>query len=108
MEEKTIVTTHKYHFVPWVVLLVIAILVWAFLFVHARPHKDYTGYYIYCINAAETKVTYEKYAPKNKKGETLIKELLHNLQKEPSDVSMKKAIPDNVSVDDFIIDTTET
>ena len=67
MEEKTIVTTHKYHFVPWVVLLVIAILVWAFLFVHARPHKDYTGYYIYCINAAETKVTYEKYAPKNKK-----------------------------------------
>lgn len=104
MEEKTIVTTHKYHFVPWVVLLVIAILVWAFLFVHARPHKDYTGYYIYCINAAETKVTYEKYAPKNKKGETLIKELLHNLQKEPSDVSMKKAIPDNVSVDDFVID----
>ena len=52
MEEKTIVTTHKYHFVPWVVLLVIAILVWAFLFVHARPHKEYTGYYIYCINAA--------------------------------------------------------
>ena len=51
MEEKTIVTTHKYHFVPWVVLLVIAILVWAFLFVHARPHKEYTGYYIYCINA---------------------------------------------------------
>jgi hypothetical protein len=46
VEEKTIVTTHKYHFVPWVVLLVIAILVWAFLFVHARPHKDYTGYYI--------------------------------------------------------------
>lgn len=104
MEEKTIVTTHKYHFVPWVVLLVIAILVWAFLFVHARPHKDYTGYYIYCINAAETKMTYEKYSPKNKKGEALIKELLHNLQKEPSDVSMKKAIPANVSVDDFIID----
>lgn len=81
MEEKTIVTTHKYHFVPWVVLLVIAILVWAFLFVHARPHKEYTGYYIYCINAAETKMTYEKYSPKNKKGEALIKELLHNLQK---------------------------
>ena len=47
-------------------------------------------------------MTYEKYSPKNKKGEALIKELLHNLQKEPSDVSMKKAIPANVSVDDFI------
>ena len=93
MEEKTIVTTHKYHFVHGSRSCDRYILVWAFLFVHARPHKDYTGYYICCIkNAAETKVTYEKYAPKNKKGETLIKELLHNLQKEPTAMSMKKKL----------------
>ena len=66
--------------------------------------KTYNGYYIYCLDANETKVEAEPCETYAKDGEPLIKELLSRMQKEPTDISFKKCIPDNVSVDDFSLD----
>ena len=69
-----------------------------------RHNEEYQGYYVFGIDAKETKVMYEKYTPKKRDGEDLVKEFLHRMQQEPNDVSMKKAIPDNVSVDEYVLD----
>lgn len=66
--------------------------------------EEYTGYYIYCLDANETKVAGEKYTPKKKKTEELLQELIHRMDKEPKDISLKKAIPDNVSLDDYTLE----
>ena len=65
--------------------------------------EGYTGYYIYCLDTNETKVTAEKYTPKEKNNKKLIREMLKRMQKEPEDISLKKAIPDNVELDDYTL-----
>lgn len=85
-------------------LLFIVITVMVIFFACSREEEEYTGYYIFCIDANETKVTYEKYTPKKTEGMDLIEEFLKQMQIEPTDMTIKKAIPDNVHIDDFILD----
>ncbi len=82
---------------------VLLIFVVVFFLVHflGRQQEEYHGYYIFCIDANETKVQYEKYKPRKSAAEEMVQEFLDQMQQEPSDISMKKAIPDNVSVDEF-------
>lgn len=62
---------------------------------------NYDGYYIYCLDTNETKVTAEKYTPKSQNSIDLFKEFIKRLETEPEDISFKKAIPDNVTLDDY-------
>lgn len=84
---------------------ILLILLLIFFLVRLLNHqkKEYHGYYVFSLDANETKVTFEQYKPKNSKAEELIQEFLEEMQQEPSDISMKKAIPDNVSVDEFLL-----
>ena len=67
----------------------------------------YKGYYIYGLDATEKKIMYEKCSiPKKGKKEVLIKKFLSKMQKEPDDINMKKAIPDDVKVDNFDINSS--
>lgn len=65
-----------------------------------------TGYSIYCLDANETKVASEKYVLENKNTDQLIRELIKRMEKEPNDISLKKAIPDNVKLDDYTLSNT--
>lgn len=69
----------------------------------SKKEDDYTGYYVYCLDTNETKVIGEKYIPKGKNGKEIVKELLRRMENEPEDISFKKAIPDNVKLDDFTL-----
>lgn len=92
------------------VILLIVFLVLLFVVIGvvkacSKNQKNvYSGYYIFCIDANETRVEYEKYKPKAADTDKLIDELLREMQKEPSDISMKKAIPDNVSVEEYVLE----
>lgn len=68
-----------------------------------KTEKEYTGYYIYCLDTNETKVASEKYTPKKKDTEDLIHELIGRMEKEPKNIAYKKAIPDNVALDSYIL-----
>lgn len=70
-----------------------------------KGQDNYEGYYIYCLNTNETKVSGEKYTPKEKDTDKLISELMGRLEKEPEDISLKKAIPDDVSLDEYTLST---
>ncbi|MCH5268852.1 MAG: GerMN domain-containing protein [Lachnospiraceae bacterium] len=85
-------------------LLFLIITVIVIFFACSRKEEEYTGYYVFCIDATETKVAYEKYSPKEKGGTGLIEEFLEQMQTEPADMTIKKAIPDNVHIDDYVLD----
>ena len=68
-----------------------------------KSKETYNGYYIFGINATETKVSYEKYKPKSDSSLRLIDEFIKKMQQEPHDLSMKKAIPDDVKIDDSVL-----
>jgi len=70
-----------------------------------RSEKEYKGYYIYCTDTNETKVEGEKYTPKNKDMDGLIKEFLRQMDREPENISLKKAIPENVTLDDYAVNS---
>lgn len=68
---------------------------------------EYKGYYIYGLDANEKKIMYEKYPISSKqKREVLVNKFLLKMQKEPDDINMKKAIPDDVKVDSFDINSS--
>ncbi|MCD7826574.1 MAG: GerMN domain-containing protein [Clostridiaceae bacterium] len=71
-----------------------------------ESEKDYDGYYIFCLDTNETKVGQEKYTPEYQSGENLIDELIACMQDEPQDISLKKAIPDNVKIDEYTVNST--
>lgn len=71
-----------------------------------KNNSTYNGYYIFGINATETKVSYEKYKPKSDSSKKLIDEFIKKMQQEPHNISMKKAIPDDVKIDDYILTDT--
>ena len=56
--------------------------------------EDYEGYYIFGLDANETKVVFEKYSPVSEGTEELVVEFLGKMSDEPEDIYMKKAIPD--------------
>lgn len=68
--------------------------------------REYHGYYVFCVDSNETKVKYERYTPKNTDPDGLIREFLGRMQKDPKDISMKKAIPDNVAIDEYTLSDT--
>lgn len=86
-------------------VLVVAVLVASVNIIWILKHRtqEYRGYYIFCVDSNETKVQYERYTPKNDDTEKLIQEFLDKMQRDPKDISMKKAIPDNVSVDEYTL-----
>jgi germination protein M len=69
-----------------------------------QKKQEYTGNYVFCLDANETKVTFEEYTPKAKKRDKLVKEYLEQLQTEPEDISLRKALPDDVVVDEYMFD----
>lgn len=66
--------------------------------------EEYTGYYIFFPDANETRVGYEEYTPEANRRNDLIKEFLKRLQMEPEDISLRKALPDDVVVDEYMLD----
>ena len=65
--------------------------------------EDYKGYYIFGRDANEPKVAYEKYTPVSKNTEELVEEFLNKMSDKPEDVYMKKAVPDDVTIDNYVI-----
>ncbi len=65
--------------------------------------ENYDGYYIFGIDANETKVSYEKYTPSSKDTNGLITEFLDRMSNEQEDMHMKKAIPDDVIIDNYVL-----
>lgn len=70
-----------------------------------KGEKEYKGYYIYCTDTNETKVEGEEYTPKSKGTDGLIKEFLRRMDREPENISLKKAIPENVTLDEYAINS---
>lgn len=68
-----------------------------------EENDNYEGYYVYCLNTNETKVSGEKYTPKEEETEKLLAEFLGQMEQEPEDISLKKAIPDDVSLDEYTL-----
>lgn len=68
-----------------------------------KKTENYVGYYVFSIDTTETKVAYEKYTPTSKTVTKLIDEFLKKLQTDPDDISMKRAIPDDVVVDNYVL-----
>ena len=66
--------------------------------------ETYKGYYVYGLDANEKKVMYEKcnISSEDKTAKS-IKKFIRKLQREPDNINMKKAIPDDVKVDNFNI-----
>ena len=79
----------------------------AFLLTGCGKKEKYNGYYIYGLDATEKKIMYEKCSI-SKKGKTdvLIKRFISKMGKEPDNINMKKAIPDDVNVDSFDINSS--
>ena len=69
-----------------------------------HKEEEYTGYYVFCPDANETKVGYEKYTPTSRKRDDLVSEFLKRLQSEPKDIGLRKALPDDVKVDEFMFE----
>lgn len=68
-----------------------------------KKTESYDGYYVYCMDTNETKVEGEEYTPKAEETNELIKEFLKKMDQEPENISLKKAIPENVKIDDYTI-----
>lgn len=99
----------KIHFVyqKQIIIVLICIIVIAASLILARflstPTEKYKGYYIYCIDTSESSIVLEKFSAKSKGGIKLVEEFIKALQKEPKQFTMKKAMPDNVKIDDFTL-----
>lgn len=89
-------------------VIILGLLCVLFFVIRALTNREqeYDGYYIFCIDSNETKVQYEKYTPKNTDSNELIQDFLNEMQTEPKDISMKKAIPDNVKIDEYSLSGT--
>lgn len=72
-------------------------------FLRCGKDENYDGYYIFGIDANETKVSYEKYTPSSKDTNGLITEFLDRMSNEQEDMHMKKAIPDDVIIDNYVL-----
>ena len=66
-----------------------------------KKKSSYTGSYIYCLDSNETKIEGEKYTIKSKNTDKMIHELLHKMRKEPETVSLKNALSDSITLDDY-------
>ena len=69
-----------------------------------KQAANYDGFYVYGMDANETRLMYEEYSPKSENTEDLIDEFIDALKQEPGDVEMKKAIPDEVDIENYVLD----
>lgn len=104
IKEKNIFNIQIKHFFMAAIFLIVFI---AFLLTGCGKKEKYNGYYIYGLDATEKKIMYEKCSI-SKKGKTdvLIKRFISKMSKEPDNINMKKAIPDDVNVDSFDINSS--
>lgn len=103
MEEKAKKGKKIQHILIPIGILLLLLIAFFLVLVLKHQKKAYQGYYIFCLDANETKVQFEPYQPKKEKAEELVQEFIDKMMQEPLDISMKKAIPDNVSVDEFVL-----
>jgi len=85
---------------------ILAVFLFSFCFMvscQENREEDYEGYYIFGLDANETKVVFEKYSPVSEGTEELIVEFLGKMSDEPEDIYMKKAIPDDVEIDNYVL-----
>lgn len=82
--------------------ILICILAMCFCPSCGRDEK-YDGYYIFGLDANETKVAYEKYTPTSEDTNGLIAEFLDRMSNEQENMHMKKAIPDDVTIDSYVV-----
>ncbi len=87
-----------------IIILAVSLLSSCFL-VSCQGSRDenYEGYYIFGLDANETKVVFEKYSPVSEDTEELVVEFLDKMSNEPEDIYMKKAIPDDVEIDNYVL-----
>ena len=76
-----------------------------FLSACGRGKDSYQGYYIYCTDTNETRVEGEEYVPKSEDTDGLIQEFLRQMDREPENISLKKAIPENVKMDEYTMNS---
>jgi germination protein M len=69
-----------------------------------QKEQEYTGDYIFCPDANETKVGYVTYTPKAEDRDDLVEEYLKQLQTEPGDIELRRALPEDVVVDEYMFD----
>lgn len=81
-------------------LLILGLIIAHYLL---NPKEKYKGYYIYCIDTSEANLMAEKFKAKSKGGINLVDEFIKAIQKEPKQYTMKKAMPDNVKIDDYTL-----
>lgn len=101
MYHKTILRRSSCH---WILFVFLGFFCVSFAGCSQKTEQEYTGYYVFCPDANEMKVGYEKYTPKAKETAKLVDEFIKQMKKEPEDISLKKAIPDDVRVDEYLFD----
>jgi len=88
-----------------ILLSLIIIFCLPFILVGCNKNKNNTNSKdikkIYYIDTNETKIVFLDYTPVSTIKEYLVKEYLGELSKDPEDISMKKAIPDNIWVEEY-------
>lgn len=84
---------------PFILICILTVL----LCTSCGSDEKYDGYYIFGLDANETKVSYEKYTPVSTDTSGLISEFLDKMSNEQEDMHMKKAIPDDVIVDNYVL-----
>lgn len=87
-------------------ILILAVLLPASCFLvscQGNRDEDYNGYYIFGLDANETKVVFERYSPISETTGELVMEFLNKMSDEPEDIYMKKAIPDDVDIDNYVL-----
>lgn len=60
-------------------------------------------YYIYCLNSTETALVKQEYTPKHMDQKGMIIEMIQALKQAPKDVTNKSAIPEEVTLPDYVI-----
>lgn len=86
------------------ITIIVLLLFLSFLFSGCQKEEpEIKGFCIYCLDTNETKLEKEEYSPKKKDVHDLISELIARLKKEPTTISYKKAIPDDVDIDEFTL-----
>lgn len=69
----------------------------------SKKTESYKGMYVFCVNTSETQVAGETYTLKEKETEDQIEEFLKKMKQEPKDISLKKAIPDDLVLKEYTL-----
>ncbi|MCR5624208.1 MAG: GerMN domain-containing protein [Lachnospiraceae bacterium] len=70
-----------------------------------KPVEEYNGYYLYGIDAKNTQVVSSQYTPESEEVDKLIEEYIEKMKEIPESAKVKQVIPEDVSLEDYVIDT---